>query len=411
MDQFDTNGNSDHIPAILFMSDGHHNTAPDPDAYVTECKNKGIPIFTVGFAKTESEVDEARLREIASNTDGEYHFVKDIFDLQNTFLKLQHKASGWEAIATYIGDVNQGETVTAGSFNVDPSVTNLRVTLNWPGSNLDLILFDPNGRQVDFNDPGIIYSGDAKPEFVIIKDPQPGTWTAKVYGKTIGSSEKYYVLVANYEPPIQPKKNQPPEVTSLLPAPPSPQPPATVIRWTATASDPDGDTIYYRFDLKGPSTGGAWKMMRDWSTSNTWEWAPTRPGDYDIDVWISDNSDPAYEGPTIGSRCYYTISETGQPHKMVTLTPNLPSPQSTNTKISWTATAEPSSDTALYKFSLKGPSTGYIWRTMRNWDTGKTWEWTPTRSGDYEIDVWVRESGMSASGEEGTGARGYFTII
>jgi parallel beta-helix repeat protein len=201
LDQFNKYGNPDHSPAILFMSDGEHNTAPAPDTFVTECKNKGIPIYTVGFAKTESEVDVTRLKRMSDETGGDYLFVSEIFDLQNIFLKLQHKASGWESIATYVGEVNEGETVTAGSFYVDPAIKDLRVTLNWPGSNLDLKLYDPFGTQLDFSAPNVIYSGDTKPEYVIIKDPQSGTWTAKVYGKRIGSSEEYYVLVTKYEPP------------------------------------------------------------------------------------------------------------------------------------------------------------------------------------------------------------------
>jgi formylglycine-generating enzyme required for sulfatase activity len=103
-------------------------------------------------------------------------------------------------VAAYVGEVNEGETITAGTFYVDPAIDNLRVTLNWPGSNLDLELFNPNGRQVDFGASNVIYSGDTKPEYVIIKDPQSGYWTAKVYGKSIGSSEEYYVLVTKYVP-------------------------------------------------------------------------------------------------------------------------------------------------------------------------------------------------------------------
>jgi len=201
LDQFDTHGNPDYIPAILFMSDGVHTTAPDPDAFVTECKNKEIPIFTVGFAASESEVDVARLRNMADETGGEYLFADDIFELQNIFIGLQHKASGWESEATYTGEVNQGQTVTAGSFDIDPSTKNSRITLNWPGSDLDLELLNPDGIPVNFSAPDIIYSGDTKPEYVILKEPQPGTWTVRVYGKVVDSSEDYYVLVTEYVPP------------------------------------------------------------------------------------------------------------------------------------------------------------------------------------------------------------------
>jgi parallel beta-helix repeat protein len=202
LDQFKAHGNPDHNPAILFMSDGEHNRAPDPEAYVTQCKNKGIPIFTVGFATSESEVDVTKLKKMSEETGGEYHFVSEIFDLQNIFLRLQHKASGWESVAAYVGEVNEGETITAGTFYVDPAIEDLRLTLNWPGSNLDLELFDPSSRQIDFSASNVIYSGDTKPEYVIIKDPQSGYWTAKVYGKSIGSSEEYYVLVTKYVPPM-----------------------------------------------------------------------------------------------------------------------------------------------------------------------------------------------------------------
>lgn len=156
LDQFDTHGNPDHIPAILFMSDGVHTTAPDPDAFVTECKNKEIPIYTVGFASSESEVDVTKLKNMADETGGEYLFADDIFKLQNIFIELQHKASGWESEATYTGEVNQGQTVTAGSFDIDSSTKNSRITLNWPGSDLDLELLNPDGMPVNLSAPDII---------------------------------------------------------------------------------------------------------------------------------------------------------------------------------------------------------------------------------------------------------------
>ncbi|MCK4733401.1 MAG: VWA domain-containing protein, partial [Methanophagales archaeon] len=201
LDQFNANGNPDHVPAILFMSDGMHQDLPDPDAFIVECKDKEIPIFTVGFAASESGVDVTKLKNMADETGGEYLFADDIFKLQNIFIELQHKASGWESEATYTGEVNQGQTVTAGSFDIAPSTKNSRVTLNWPGSDLDLKLLNPDGIPINLSAPDITYSGDTKPEYVILKEPQPGTWTVRVYGKVVDFSEDYYVLVTEYVPP------------------------------------------------------------------------------------------------------------------------------------------------------------------------------------------------------------------
>jgi hypothetical protein len=84
--------------------------------------------------------------------------------------------------------------------------------------------------------------------------------------------------------------NQPPVNPTLTPDKSSPQPAGTTIKWTASATDPDGDTLSYRFWLKGPATGNSWQIKRDWSTDNTWTWHTTLSDvKYnDISVWIRD---------------------------------------------------------------------------------------------------------------------------
>ena len=89
---------------------------------------------------------------------------------------------------------------------------------------------------------------------------------------------------------ISPSPNQPPINPTLAPDKPEPQPAGTTITWTASATDPDGDTLYYRFWIKGPSTGDSWTIMQDWSTANTrtWHTSSADIGDTDISVWIRD---------------------------------------------------------------------------------------------------------------------------
>ncbi|HPR65863.1 MAG TPA: hypothetical protein PLM24_01850, partial [Methanothrix sp.] len=46
----------------------------------------------------------------------------------------------------------------------------------------------------------------------------------------------------------------------------------------------------YKFWMKGPSTGNAWKVVRDWSTSSSWTWS-SGTGDaglYDVYVYVRD---------------------------------------------------------------------------------------------------------------------------
>ncbi len=67
-------------------------------------------------------------------------------------------------------------------------------------------------------------------------------------------------------------KNQLPSIISIYPSLDSPQQIDMPIGWKVTASDPDNDSIYYRFWLKGPRTGGKWQILQDWSPTNVWYW-------------------------------------------------------------------------------------------------------------------------------------------
>ena len=84
--------------------------------------------------------------------------------------------------------------------------------------------------------------------------------------------------------------NLPPKLTALLPDKPSPQFAETIVRWTASAADPEGEPVLYKFWLKGPSTGNNWAMVQDWSVRNQWTMAnvPPNSGAYIVYVYARD---------------------------------------------------------------------------------------------------------------------------
>ena len=220
--------------------------------------------------------------------------------------------------------------------------------------------------------------------------------------------------VLNY---IISKENLPPTVNSFTPDRSSPQVAGTTIRWTVDANDPDGDTILYRYWLKGPSTGNVWKVIRDWTSSNTWTWTTKSNdvGEYDFCVYVRDGKHQAvgrYDDCT-GYKDYQLISAvTNQPPVVNSLNPNRPSPQVAGTTITWTANAyDRDGDSILYRFWLRGPSTGNVWKVIRDWSTSNTWTWF-TDSGDageYDLYVYVRDGKHRPSGsyDSGTGYGDY----
>ena len=77
--------------------------------------------------------------------------------------------------------------------------------------------------------------------------------------------------------------NLPPIINGLTSEPSSPQAPGAIITWTANASDPNNDLIYYKFFLNG-------EAQTNWIRYNKWTW---KTSDYDsahnlIEVWIRD---------------------------------------------------------------------------------------------------------------------------
>lgn len=195
---------------ILLLTDGHiSDLRPEDenktenavkDELVPEASDKDITIYTVGFGEPMpgSHLKENFLKDVANGTGGEYYYSERGFDLQNDFITVGEQSSGFEIKDNFEGEISQGENVIVGSTEVESGTERTRIILNWPGSDLDLTLIDPQGNEVDPDSDDIIYSGsDSRPEYYDITDPKSGEWEIKVHGKSVdGSEEDYFVGVS-----------------------------------------------------------------------------------------------------------------------------------------------------------------------------------------------------------------------
>jgi hypothetical protein len=130
----------------------------------------------------------------------------------------------------------------------------------------------------------------------------PGSQAISLYGNT-----GYHMILFPEEKPA----NQPPTVSSLTTDKPSSQVAGTVITFIAYASDPDKDTIFYRFLLNGPATSGNWRDETGWTTSNIWTWSASEndAGQNAISVQVRDGKHADENGYDSSSGINYGITK------------------------------------------------------------------------------------------------------
>lgn len=109
------------------------------------------------------------------------------------------------------------------------------------------------------------------------------------------------------------KMNSNPAILSVKSDRQSPQDQGVKVTWTATAADPDKDTILYQYWIKGPSTEDQWVAATDWTTSNTWLWntANAKAGIYTIEARIRDGYHANIDGSDDSRRIAYVLRQTG----------------------------------------------------------------------------------------------------
>ena len=174
------------------------------------------------------------------------------------------------------------------------------------------------------------------------------------------------------------RPNQAPVLQELKSDKASPQSKGGMITWTASATDPDNDKIYYKFMKNDEDVTG-------WSTSNTWVWNTSleKPGDYRIAVLAKDDfhaSKDAFDGT-------FVLMLPNNIPEVTALKADRSSPQAMGSVITWTAIAvDPDGDEISYKFLAND-------KEVREWSSSNSWVWdtSSAKPGEYRIMVQARD--------------------
>ena len=185
---------------VILLSDGQSNTGLANSEIlsgpVQAAADAGTCIYTIGFGDP-GDLDEDLLREIATRSGcGTYTYASAPADLAHIYVRLRHASTG-TIIGEFQGQITQGETVQIGQVTVPANQGQLNVTLQWPGSRLELIAKDPSGKAVADGQPGVSIAQTARMVNLLVQNPTAGIWQFAAVGAEVPEQQLTYNLIAS----------------------------------------------------------------------------------------------------------------------------------------------------------------------------------------------------------------------
>lgn len=205
-----------------------------------------------------------------------------------------------------------------------------------------------------------------------------------VYARVIGSVQLYdlaqfgaYYLV-------------PPAATAvtLTSSPAGPQVAGTEIVFSAAAMGGGGEYEYQFYQ----HSNGQWVVVQPYSTNSSWRWSDNQSS-------VGDNYFTVY-ARSVGSKAGYDVAQFGA-YKLtapqasgVTVTPDLPSPQTAGTSVVFTAQATGGTGQFEYQFYQ---FTGGTWVVVQPYSQADSWRWNGNNSiSENYFTVYARSVGSGA---------------
>jgi hypothetical protein len=173
---------------------------------------------------------------------------------------------------------------------------------------------------------------------------------------------------------------------------------ATIGKVTFTPHAVGGSGKYeYKFWLNGPSTGNEWKVAQDYGISDSFTWTPMQAGHYLL--WVYARSVGSIASREAAAWTSFDIVE-NPPVGSVELAANKTSPLPESAGgVVFTARASGGGGAYEYKFWLKGPSTGNVWKVAQDYSRFDSFPWKPAEAGEYFVAVYARNAGSPAGHE------------
>ncbi|AVP62721.1 hypothetical protein C7M79_18890 [Clostridium botulinum] len=162
--------------------------------------------------------------------------------------------------------------------------------------------------------------------------------------------------------------------------------------YTIKGNGNSANGVLYQFWIKDPYTQ-VWQMIRDYGTGNSMNWTPTRTGKYLVGIHVKDKN--SKERLDDHKYLEYNVEQSSSKATISNLEVSLNGVLVTNGNLEQGKTYAikgngNSANGVLYQFWIKDPYT-QVWQMIRDYGTGNSVNWAPTRTGQYLVGIHVKD--------------------
>ena len=163
--------------AALFFTDGDGSYNDEAACFAS----KGWKVYTFGLG---TAVDETVLQEIAASTGGSYRSLDSALNLTCEFQQVRAVIGGGTAQGCTPTATIMPRQLISEAFDVTERLRQITFTNSWIGSDIEMRLTGPSGRQIlrGNEDSDVTSDRGASYETVSVLWPEPGEWTVEFYG-------------------------------------------------------------------------------------------------------------------------------------------------------------------------------------------------------------------------------------
>ncbi|KKH48881.1 N-acetylmuramoyl-L-alanine amidase [Methanosarcina sp. 1.H.A.2.2] len=193
------NGDKNSHKAIVLLSDGYQNSGKHPYDVISsfqKTQNKDIKVYTIGLG---NYVDVDLLEKIAEMTGGKYYSSREEGYLNQIYNDIGAKILDLDTANKLTVNMVTNDVLSI-PVKIDSSIEKASFGVSWPGSNVDLVLYKPDGSLVDpsiaDSDPTIEYLSGPTYKIYKVTDPEPGMWNMELNATDMpAGGEDVYVTV------------------------------------------------------------------------------------------------------------------------------------------------------------------------------------------------------------------------